>query len=350
MDTPIKNIAVIFGGNSPEYAVSLESAHAVINHIDRSKYRPVLIGISRAGEWFYYSGEVSRIQSDTWLGADCTPAVVSPDPTRRCLLVLEDSALRPIPLDAALPILHGKNGEDGTVQGVFELAGIPIAGCGLLASALCMDKSRAHTVAQAAGVLAAHSVVLCHGDGDSAAALAEGMHYPLFVKPMKAGSSYGITRITRPDELACAIALAFTYDDTIIIEENVPGFEVGCALMERSGKLVIGEVDEIELSDGFFDFTEKYTLKTSAIHVPARISPETVRRVKETAAVIYRALDCRGFARVDMFLTPAGEIVFNEVNTIPGFTAHSRFPSMMRAAGISFSEIISTVIGEALQS
>lgn len=349
MDTPIKHIAVVFGGNSPEYTVSLESAYAVITSMDRTKYCPVLIGISRTGAWFYYSGDPARIPDDTWHRDACTPAVVSPNPAEHCLLVLESDAVRRIPLDAAFPILHGKNGEDGTVQGVFRLAGIPVVGCGVLSSALCMDKHRAHIAAQAAGVAVARDVTLSRGCGHGEARrLTDGMRYPLFVKPVKAGSSYGITRILAPDALEEAVALAFTYDDTVIIEEAVPGFEVGCAVMERNGTLIFGEVDEIELSDGFFDFTEKYTLKTSVIHVPARIDDATARRIKETAAVIYRALDCRIFARIDMFLTPAGEIVFNEVNTIPGFTAHSRFPSMMHAAGISFPEIITSVIEEAM--
>lgn len=165
------------------------------------------------------------------------------------------------------------------------------------------------------------------------------------MKPVKAGSSYGITKVSDRAGLAAAVELAFAYDERIIIEECISGFEVGCAILGTE-ELTVGEVDEIELSEGFFDFTEKYTLRTSAIHVPARISPETAARIKETAKTIYRALDCRGFARVDMFLSDEGEIVFNEVNTIPGFTAHSRFPNMMKAAGLSFEQIISTVLEE----
>ena len=172
--------------------------------------------------------------------------------------------------------------------------------------------------------------------------------YPLFVKPVKAGSSYGVTKVSREQELLPAVENAFKYDNEIIVEETIEGFEVGCAVMGTK-KLTVGEVDEIELSGGFFDFTEKYTLKTSAIHVPARIDREVSDRVKKTARVLYKALGCTGFARVDMFLTPENRIVFNEINTIPGFTEHSRFPGMMKAAGISFGEILDTVIGEALK-
>jgi len=172
--------------------------------------------------------------------------------------------------------------------------------------------------------------------------------YPLFVKPIKAGSSFGVTKVSDRHDLPSAIKLAFEYDDKVIIEENITGFEVGCAIMGYDS-LNVGEVDEIELADGFFDFTEKYTLKTSAIHVPARIDAVTAKRIKETAQTIYKALDCKGFARVDMFLSDSGEIVFNEVNTIPGFTTHSRFPNMLKAVGIPFEQVISTAIEQVVE-
>ena len=342
------NIAVLFGGCSPEYGVSLESAHAVITHLDRSKYNPVLIGISHNGNWYYYTGDPEKIRLDTWNNPDgCAPALVSPNRDSRALLVLENTGVRKIPLDAAFPVLHGRNGEDGTVQGLFELAGIPLAGCGVLASAVCMDKDRAHRLAHAAGVTVPASAVLERESEDVAAAAGK-IGYPLFVKPVRAGSSYGISRVSGPDGLPGAVKLAFAYDSRILLEEAISGFEVGCAVL-GDDTLTVGELDEIELSGGFFDFTEKYTLKTSAIHVPARISPEKTRKMKETARRIYRALGCQGFARVDMFLDENGRIVFNEVNTIPGFTAHSRYPSMMKAAGMSFEQVLSAVIELALK-
>ncbi|MDE7243785.1 MAG: D-alanine--D-serine ligase VanG [Oscillospiraceae bacterium] len=337
------NVAILFGGCSPEYGVSLESAHAVITHLDSTKYNPVLIGISHNGNWYYYTGEPEKIRLDTWNNPDdCAPALVSPNRDSRALLVLEDAGVQKIPLDAAFPVLHGRNGEDGTVQGLFELAGIPLAGCGVLASAVCMDKDRAHRLASTAGVAVPASVVLERDDVNTAAAAAK-IGYPLFVKPMRAGSSYGISKVSGPGGLSGALELAFAYDSRVILEESVSGFEVGCAVLGNRS-LSVGELDEIELSGGFFDFTEKYTLKTSAIHVPARILPEKAREMKETAKRIYRALGCQGFARVDMFLDNNGKIFFNEVNTVPGFTAHSRYPSMMKAAGMSFEQVLSAVI------
>ena len=339
------NVAVLFGGCSPEYGVSLESAYAVITHMDRTRYNPVLIGISSAGNWYHYTGETEKIKSDAWnTPADCTPALVVPDRDSHALLVLKNTGMEQISLDAAFPVLHGRNGEDGTVQGLLELAGIPLVGCGVLASALCMDKDRAHKLAQAAGVNVPGSIVLAQAmDMDNALASADKLGYPLFVKPLRAGSSYGITKVAGQDELPGAIKLAFEYDSNIILEEAISGFEVGCAVLGND-TLTVGELDEIELSNGFFNFTEKYTMKTSAIHVPARIPPAKAAEMKETAQRIYKALGCRGFARVDMFLDENGKVVFNEVNTIPGFTAHSRYPSMMKAVGMSFEQVISSVI------
>lgn len=337
------NIAILFGGCSPEYSVSLESAHAVITHLDQTRYAPVLIGISPSGDWYHFTGDAEKIRLDTWNNpTDCAPALVSPDRSA-CALLVPSSGKR-IRLDAGFPVLHGKNGEDGTVQGIFELAGIPLVGCGVLASALCMDKDRAHKLVQAAGVAVPASAVLeRETDAGEALAAAETLGFPLFVKPVRAGSSYGITKIMERNELPAALKLAFQYDSRVVLEEAVSGFEVGCAVLGND-TLTVGELDEIELAGGFFNFTEKYTLKTSAIHVPARISPEKTVGIKRIAQHIYKVLGCQGFARVDMFLDEDGRVVLNEVNTIPGFAAHSRYPSMMKAAGMSLEQIISAVI------
>ena len=346
-----KRIAILFGGCSPEYGVSLQSAYSVITHLDREKYEPVLIGISNAGDWSQYVGEIEKIPIDTWCNEeDCIPVVVSPNRTVHGIVTIKNGKIRETHIDAVFPVLHGKNGEDGTVQGMFELAGIPVVGCGVLSSALCMDKDRAHKLVQAAGISVPQSFVLqSGGDAETAIRQAERIGYPLFVKPVGAGSSYGITKVTGRNQLPEALKLAFSYDSTVIVEECISGFEVGCAVLENDG-FVVGEVDEIELENGFFDFTEKYTLKTSSIHIPARISAEKAGEIKETAKLIFKALDCRGFARVDMFLDDTGRIVFNEVNTIPGFTTHSRFPNMMKAAGISLEQVISMAVDRAVTS
>lgn len=344
-----KTIAVLFGGCSSEYDVSLQSASAVIQNIDREKYDIAMLGITREGEWIKYDGPTAQIQDNTWTcHASCVRAVISPDRQTHGILVIEDSGVVSVRLDAAFPVLHGKNGEDGTLQGLLDLAGIPIIGCGVLSSAVCMDKDIAHRLVQCAGVKTPMSVVVTaltpQKEIDEAAAA---LGYPLFVKPANAGSSFGISRVAQPSQLLQAIMYAFKHDHKVVLEQAVEGFEVGCAVL-GSHTLVVGEVDEIELQDGFFDYTEKYTLRTSKIHMPARISKETAARVKQTAVMIYRALGCSGFARVDMFLTPQGDIVFNEVNTIPGFTSHSRYPAMLRGIGMSLCDVVNTLIEQAV--
>ena len=373
-----KVIAVFFGGCSTEYEVSLQSAYSVIQGIDKDKYRLVLVGIDRhSGQWFWYRGEIDKIEKDCWQAEeDCIPVFPSVDKEIHGLCYLDGDKLQTISLDAALPVLHGKNGEDGRLQGTLELMGVRVLGCGLLSSALCMDKEFAHAIARNNGIKTAGSFTLykdqfyatetiannpaasygASSEMRSRAAgywpktiintvekRAEKIGYPLFVKPIRSGSSFGITKVSRREELLPAIENAFLHDDMVMLEETVPGFEVGCAVL-GTDELLLGEVDEIELSRGFFDYTEKYTLKTSNIHVPARIPEAKAAEIKETARTIYKLLHCSGFARVDMFLTPEGEIFFNEVNTIPGFTSHSRYPNMLKAAGMSFEEIIEQIL------
>ena len=346
-----KNIAVIFGGCSPEHTVSLASAAAVIRNIDAEKYEVIQLGITEGGEWFRFYGSPDDIEANTWRAdrTKCIPAVISPDRDQHGILEFRLSGVRTTRLDVAFPVLHGRNGEDGTVQGLCELAGIPLIGCGTLASALCMDKDRAHKLVMLAGVAVPRSVLLEKLPSSAElAALAEGVGYPLFVKPVRAGSSFGVARVEAPSELRAAVRNAFRYDNSVLLEEAVPGFEAGCAVIGNS-ELVTGRADEIELSGGYFDFEEKYTLKTSKIHMPARVDAATEQRLRETACRIYRALGCRGFARVDMFLTPDKRIVFNEVNTIPGFTSHSRFPKMMSGVGYDFPALVDALIALGLE-
>ena len=337
-------ILVLFGGCSTEYGVSLESAHAVLTHINLERYRPIPVGITRDGAWYWYPGPWEAIPQDRWQECpQCVPCTLRLD-RGRAALVLLDGSDKEIPFTAAFPVLHGKNGEDGTVQGLLELAGVPLVGCGTLASALCMDKVRAHRLAAQLGVLVPRGAVFSRPYCPQAVSqAAQYLGYPLFVKPVRAGSSFGITRLEGPEGLLPAVKEAFRHDREVLLEEAIPGFEVGCAVLGNE-ELTVGLVDEIELSGGFFDFQEKYTLKTSAIHCPARISQEKTAEIQAAAKAIYRALDCRGFARVDLFLTPEGRIVFNEVNTIPGFTAHSRYPSMMKGIGLDFSALVERIL------
>ncbi len=344
-------VAVIFGGYSTEYGVSLQSAYSVITNLNPKEYEAILIGITRQGAWLRYYGPPEKILNDTWMdGSDCVPAIISPDRNIHGLLEFRDDRTIVTGIDVAFPVLHGKNGEDGTLQGLLTMAGIPFAGCGTLCSAMCMDKDIAHKIVNSAGIKTPLSIVLLSGFTDAGLSKQIScLSFPLFAKPANAGSSFGITKVFQKNELYDAVNIAFQHDNKVIIEEAVDGFEVGCAVLGNAS-LTIGEVDEIELSHGFFDYTEKYTLKTSKIHMPARIDADTAERIKQTASVIYRALGCSGFARVDMFLTPGKEIIFNEVNTIPGFTSHSRYPNMLKGIGMTFGQIVDTVIRLAISS
>ena len=336
-------ILVLFGGCSTEYGVSLQSAAAVLAHFPPA-YTPLPVGITRDGRWLRYFGPADALPADRWQ-KNAVPCTLSLDRGGGALLWLDGSHRRE-EFAAAFPVLHGKNGEDGTVQGVFELAGVPVIGCGVLPSALCMDKDRAHKLAALAGVAVPKSAKFDRGAaaGEIAAA-AESIGWPLFVKPVRAGSSFGISRIEGPEALETAVAAAFEQDSEILLEEAVPGFEVGCAVLGLpEGELTVGEVDEIELSQGFFDFEEKYTLKTSAIHCPARIPAEKAAALKAAARKVYRGPGCRGVARSGLFLVAGRGSGATAFCGIPGFTAHSRYPGMMRAAGLEFEPLLAKMI------
>lgn len=342
-----KKIAVIFGGNSTEYEVSLQSAYSVLTNINTDKYDIFATGITRDGDWYHYTGKNEKIADNTWYfdHENLHPVIVSQNRSVKGFLEFDKENYHVVKTDLVFPVLHGKNGEDGTLQGLFELAGIPVAGCNTLSSALCMDKDRAHKLVSLAGIAVPKSVTFSASGKEAAwKEIVENLRFPVFVKPVRAGSSFGITKVMDQEGLAAAIELAFEHDSEVTAEEAVEGFEAGCAVLGNE-VLTVGKVDEIELSEGFFDFTEKYTLKTSKIHMPARIDAGTEKRIQEAAVTIYRTLGCSGFARVDMFYTPSGEIVFNEVNTIPGFTSHSRYPNMMKGIGLSFSEMLEKLIG-----
>lgn len=345
-----KNIAVIFGGTSSEHEISLQSAEAVLNNFP-SGYNAVPVWISNEGEWFYFSGDMDVFHDTFFKGVSAdklsdylVKAVISPDRKSRRLI----SDKQKIHIDTAFPVMHGMGGEDGTLQGLLELAGIPICGCGVLPSAVCMDKDRAHKLVSTAGIAVPKALTYTNLEKIEPSQVEREIGLPVFVKPLRGGSSCGISRVFDIVELIKAAEKAFKFDNEIIIEREIKGTEVGCAIV-GTDELIIGEVDQIILADSFFDYTEKYTPKSSRILCPAPVSAELSNRIKETAMTVYRTLGCRGFARVDMFLSENGEIVFNEVNTIPGFTEHSRFPSMMKAAGYSFAQVIEMIIDKAAE-
>jgi D-alanine---(R)-lactate ligase len=336
-------VAIVFGGCSEEHDVSVKSAMEVAASIDLHTYEPIYLGITRTGVW-----KLCDRPSATWEDGDGRRAVISPDRETRGLLVFDESAVRAVHLDAVFPVLHGTTGEDGAMQGLLELSGIPYVGCGIESSVICMDKSLAYTVARSAGIATPGFRVLDGPDADVPDALA----YPVFVKPARSGSSFGVTRVEGSDEMDAALTEARRYDRKVLIEQAIVGAEYGCAVLGNGAELIVGAVDHIELRHGIFRIHQEAEpeqgSENAVITVPADLSETRRDEIRGTARSVYRALGCEGLARVDMFLQPDGRVVLNEVNTLPGFTAYSRYPRMMAAAGVGLSEVIDSCISLAM--
>ncbi len=340
------HLGILFGGVCEEHPISVKSAQEVARHLDTTKYEPHWVGITTDGEWKLCAGP-----EPDWAETGRT-VVLSPDRGVHGLLLIDDRhADRHVEtrrLDVVLPVLHGKLGEDGAVQGLLELAGIPYVGCDIQSSALCMDKSLTYLVAASAGVATPRHWVI-----EPAADIEAGRFpYPVFVKPARSGSSFGVSKVAGRDELADAVSTAREYDSKVIVEEAVVASEIGCAILGDDDGLFAGEVDRIAISHGFFRIHQEETPETgsenSTFVVPADIPDEFRARVQATAKTVYRALGCRGLARVDLFLKQDGSIVLNEVNTLPGLTSYSRYPRMMAAAGLSLGDVIDRIVSLAL--
>ena len=336
-------VGIMFGGCSEEHPVSVKSAREVAKHIDLDKYEPFWIGITTSGAWKLCDGPGAD-----WEGGSSRPAVLSPDRSVHGLLVLEQEHYVMVRLDVVLPVLHGNRGEDGAVQGLLELSGIPYVGCDVQSSALCMDKSLTYLVARNAGIATPeHEAVTADEKIDP-----DGLTYPVFVKPARSGSSFGVSKVSEKEELPSAVETARGYDSKVLIEQAVVGSEVGCALLGDRFGLVTGEVDRVSLSHGFFRIHQESEPEAGSENatfiVPADISGEERSLVQETAKAIYRALGCEGLARVDMFLTGDGTVVLNEVNTLPGMTSYSRYPRMMAAAGLPLTDVIGRLLSLAM--
>ncbi|MEU7229021.1 D-alanine--(R)-lactate ligase [Streptomyces chrestomyceticus] len=336
-------IGVIFGGSSEEHPVSVKSAREVAKHLNTDIYEPYWIGITQSGAW-----KLCDIPGADWENDGARPVVLSPDRSVHGLLVLEQGRCEVIRLDLVLPVLHGTLGEDGAVQGLLELSGIPYAGCDIQSSALCMDKSLTYTVARSAGIATPDFRVIT-GNGKADAGR---LPYPVFVKPARSGSSFGVSKVAGEEDLPSALDAARQYDSKVLIEEAVDGREVGCAILEDPSTLIAGEVDRVALSHGFFRIHQEDSPETgsenSTFIVPADICEASRRLVRESAKAIYRALGCQGLARVDMFLKEDGQVVLNEVNTLPGLTSYSRYPRMMAAAGFPLSDVLDRLVSVTL--
>jgi D-alanine-D-alanine ligase len=321
-------VAVLFGGRSSEHDVSCASARAVAAHLDASRFEVILLGADRVGRW-HRVADVDDL-------ARATGGTLFPD--------LEN-------VDVVFPVLHGRFGEDGTVQGLLELAGIPYVGCGVLASALAMDKRLASRMLAAAGIPIVETVSVSRSSRFAVASRSSHFGFPLFVKPNRAGSSVGASRVDRSSSLAAALEAALAEDDRALVQPLVDGDEVDVGILELpDGRLIAGAPLRIRPASDrpFFDYSSKYSAGGAEFEVPAALDPGTAVRLIELAERAFRAIGCAGLARVDFFVRSDGEVVLNEVNTMPGLTAHSQFPRMFRAIGMTFPELLSTLVDRAL--
>lgn len=345
-----KTVAILFGGRSSEHEVSRMSATMVINNIPRDKYDILTVGITKEGQWLLYEGDPALIKDGSWETSGKTvPAVISPDSKTHGLLVMRESGVETVYLDAVFPELHGKNGEDGTMQGLLELAGIPYVGCDCASSACCMDKALTNTILEYSGIPQAAFVWFYAVDfeKDSEKYIAEiekKLGYPCFVKPANAGSSVGISKCGNKEELAEAVAKACVHDRKIVVEEGVVGAEVECAVLGNDD-VIVSTVGEIVPAAEWYDYDAKYNNAESKLFIPARLSDETMNKIKERAAQAYRALGCSGLTRMDFFVRKSdGEVMLNEPNTLPGFTPISMYPKLMATDGIGNAELIDRLI------
>lgn len=349
-----QTVAVLFGGASNEYEVSLRSAAAVLEHLDENKYEVLMVGITKEGHWLLFDGPVEQIADGSWAeGGLTTPVLLSPDRRDHGLVLLAEGCYTKRRVDVVFPVLHGKNGEDGTVQGLLELAGIPYVGCGVTASACCMDKAVTHALLRQAGVPQCRSIAVREGEYSDFAQLEQALAplgYPMFIKPANAGSSVGISRVEKPEQLAAACALAFAHDSKLVAEEAVEGLELECAVLgnEQPVASAVGEIEPV--THAFYDYEAKYEDDSTNLYLPARITPEQSEEIRQVAVQAYRAMGCTGLARVDFFLRRRdGAAILNEINTLPGFTSISMYPKLFIHGGMTYAQLLDRLIGLALE-
>ena len=346
-------VAVLFGGASSEHEISRLSASSVLANLDRETYDVLPVGIDKAGRWYLYQGDEALIASGEWENAARTPAAFCPGSGMDGLVVFGEGGARCVHVDVVFPVLHGKYGEDGTVQGLLDLAGIPYVGCGTLSSAVCMDKVIANCV------MDAHGIARCEWDYMETRELPEfdaverrvaaKLGYPIFVKPANAGSSVGISKAHDKEELRRAVETAAEHDTRIVFERFVRGQEVECAVRGNTD-VTSTRPGEILASAEFYTYDDKYVSGTSRTAIPAHLPEEKLDEVRDTAVRAYRALCCTGLARVDFFVEEGtGKVLLNEINTLPGFTSISMYPKLMMAAGDTYASLLDSLIALAFE-
>jgi D-alanine-D-alanine ligase len=348
-----QKVAVIFGGCSSEHEVSRVSARNVINNLDKEKYEVFPLGITKGGQWFLYSGDIKKLDNGDWEKSNVHKAIISPDAGDKCIFVFKGNTVERINIDVAFLILHGKNGEDGTVQGLLQLAGIPYTGPGVLASALCMDKATSKIIFSANGIPQADWLVFTKNDAERPVEIIKKVEdnfaYPVFVKPSGAGSSIGAGIVKSQDMLMDAIENALSYDSKVLVEEFIDAREIECGIIgnENPRVALLGEV----ITDSeFYDYRTKYTLGLADVIIPAPLSEQKTEEIKEIAVKAYLSVGCRGFSRIDLFVEKTtGRVLLNELNTLPGCTDSSMFPVLWQKSGMTFAKLLDEIIAYAME-
>lgn len=351
------NIVVLFGGRSGEHEVSRSSAAYVIDTLKKcEEYRILPVGITREGRWYAYSGSTEAMRQDTWLDeGPVHPASLVPDTAKHYLFVSREGQTVSYPVDLVFPVLHGPNGEDGTIQGMLELAGLPFVGCGMASSALAMDKIFANSLFEQNGIAQTPWLPVDQAEWRDhpdrvLTRLKEKLSFPIFVKPARGGSSLGITKVTEEAGLSAAIETAFSHDRKVLAEEGVRGRELEIAALGAYGVPFLSPVGEIIPDRDFYDYESKYESQSSSqLIIPADLDEETVRTVHAMARAAWRTLDCYGMARIDFFLSEDGRVLLNEINTIPGFVSISMYPRLMRAVGLGDEHLMRRLVDLALE-
>jgi len=349
------NLLVIFGGASSEHSISLVSSSSVIDNLNKNKYNVIKVGITKEGKWLLTNSTSENIKSGAWENEkDNIEAILSPSTNTKGLLKLKDNKFSIVPIDVIFPVLHGKNGEDGTIQGLFELANIPYVGPYVASSANCMDKTITKIILDKYNITQAKWILINFLDFKNdfekeTNNIENEFTYPVFVKPSSTGSSIGISKAQNKDELIISIEQASKYGNKILIEEFIDGAEIEVAVLGNEHPIA-SVCGEIAPSRDFYDYTAKYNDDNSLLFIPARIDEITSDSVREIALLVFKALDCKGLSRVDFFVNKVtNRIIFNEINTMPGFTSISMYPKLLEASGIPYSMLLDRLIELALE-
>jgi D-alanine-D-alanine ligase len=346
--------AVIFGGTSREHDLSLASAAEVIQHIPRDKYEVICIGINRKGRWLYFPGDPADIANGTWeQDPDCTSALISPDPLHRGIITIENGETSVKKIDVVFPVLMGKRDGDGTIQGLLDLSGIPYVGSGVLASASCMDKSHTHMVMDDYDIKTAKWQLITQREinqlEERCAEISEKLGFPLVVKPANSGSNAGTSIANDAEQLISAVKLAFSSDNKVVVEKYVKARKLEAAVYGYDSP-VCSAIGEIKDPNRPYDPTNFNVSTGDDLIVPADISKDIEKLAQTTAVTAFKALGCKGMARVDLFLTEDGELLLNKIGTMPGLRKNSVFPKLMEELGFSHDELIDVLVEQAVDN